>query len=427
MKTAGLSLEQAPPIGLPLRLFLTAPLFAVAAGLLLAWQGGDLLASRWMPAALGATHLIAVGFLGQVMCGALLQMLPVLAGAPVPAVRVVAALTHLLLGLGAPLLAWGLMGGGAGMLTAGAGLSAAGFLVFLAAAGVALARARGVPGTLRALRVAAASLAVTVVLGMLLAAVLTGDFGVSDFTGWVDLHLAWGLLGWVGLLVVGVAYELVPMFHVTPPYPRAMTRWLVLLAAAGLVLGSALTWAGQGGAARLVFTALAVALALFALVTLCLLARRERAQVDATLLHWGLAMASLIGAAAVAILGGSAVAVGVLALVGVGLGLPAGMLFKIVPFLAWFHLQHRQLAGGRFDVRVPHMRSFLPERWARVQLATHAAALAALLAALAWRPLAVPAGVLLAASALLLEGLLVVAVLRYRRIALRLGEADVRK
>jgi hypothetical protein len=39
MDTGGLSLDQAPPIDIPARFFLTAPLFAIAAGLLLAWQG----------------------------------------------------------------------------------------------------------------------------------------------------------------------------------------------------------------------------------------------------------------------------------------------------------------------------------------------------------------------------------------------------
>ena len=34
---ASLSLDQAPPIGVPLRFFITAPLFAVAAALLLLW------------------------------------------------------------------------------------------------------------------------------------------------------------------------------------------------------------------------------------------------------------------------------------------------------------------------------------------------------------------------------------------------------
>ena len=65
-----LSFEQAPPISVPFRFFLTAPLFGMAAGLLLLWQGPAALASRWTSVALALTHLIAVGFMLQAMCGA---------------------------------------------------------------------------------------------------------------------------------------------------------------------------------------------------------------------------------------------------------------------------------------------------------------------------------------------------------------------
>ena len=94
------------------------------AGLLLVWEGPALLASRWMPAALAAVHLITLGYLGQVMSGALLQLLPVVVGAPVPGVRWVGALTQAGLVLGALSLAWGLGGGGILALVMGAGASA---------------------------------------------------------------------------------------------------------------------------------------------------------------------------------------------------------------------------------------------------------------------------------------------------------------
>ncbi|MCK7498192.1 MAG: hypothetical protein MZW92_51665 [Comamonadaceae bacterium] len=50
--TVGIAFDQAPPIAVPLRFFLTAPLFGCLAGLLIAWSGGDVLASRWSGAAL---------------------------------------------------------------------------------------------------------------------------------------------------------------------------------------------------------------------------------------------------------------------------------------------------------------------------------------------------------------------------------------
>ena len=82
---AMLAFENAPPLTAPLRFFLTAPLFGLLAGLLIAVEGADIFASRWMPGALAATHLMTVGFMLQVMLGALIQILPVVAGAKVVA------------------------------------------------------------------------------------------------------------------------------------------------------------------------------------------------------------------------------------------------------------------------------------------------------------------------------------------------------
>jgi len=76
-----LSFDQAPPFAAPFRFFLTAPAFGMLAGALLLASGPDALASRWTPAALALTHLVTVGFMLQAMLGALLQIMPVVAGA----------------------------------------------------------------------------------------------------------------------------------------------------------------------------------------------------------------------------------------------------------------------------------------------------------------------------------------------------------
>lgn len=81
MASGMLSFDQVPPLAAPLRFFVTAPLFIALAGLLAVIDGPAILASRWTPAALAATHLLTVGFMLQVMLGALIQVLPVVAGA----------------------------------------------------------------------------------------------------------------------------------------------------------------------------------------------------------------------------------------------------------------------------------------------------------------------------------------------------------
>ena len=76
-----MSFESAPPFAAPIRFFLTAPLFAFLAGLLIVIEGPDIFASRWMPETLAVTHMLTVGFMLQMMFGALIQILPVVAGA----------------------------------------------------------------------------------------------------------------------------------------------------------------------------------------------------------------------------------------------------------------------------------------------------------------------------------------------------------
>jgi len=419
--TQGLALEQAPPFHLPVRFFLTAPLFALLAGLMLFWVGGELLASRWHPATLATTHLVVVGYLGQVMCGALLQMLPVMVGSRVPAVRWSGGLSHGLLVLGALGLAAGLGGGGADRLALGASAAGLGWLVLLVGFFIALARARGEPGTRRALSAAVLALALTLVLGLLLAANLLGWLRLEDFTRWVDTHVAWGLLGWVGLLILGVALQVIPLFFVTQPYPPLLRAWLVPMLLLILLLGSLAVILGWDELAGALLTLLVLGFVGFALLTLVILARRERRRQDPTLLHWWAALLALCGAALSWILAAPPTLTGVLLLAGVGLGLPAGMLFKITPFLAWFHLQQRQIDAGRFEVRLPHMGTLLPLGWARVQFGLHLGGLLLLVAAVFLPELARLAGLALAISNLVLEGLLVRVVLTYRRTAQLLG------
>ncbi|WP_201094279.1 hypothetical protein [Thiocystis minor] len=416
--TAGLSLEQAPPLNLPLRLFLTAPLFAIAAGVLLMLDADAVLATRWSPTALAATHLITVGFLGPVMIGALLQMLPVLGGVPLPVVRPVAISVHLLLGLGAGLLAAGFLGGGATALASGAMAAGLGFALFAIVMLVALGRACGGSANLHGFPLAGLALLITSGLGLLLTLALLGRVAVPRLLDWVQVHVAWGLFGWVGLLILTVSVQVVPLFHVTPAYPRWLTRALapnLFLVLCALTTLPFLAPAVATLAGRVAQDALALGFALFALITLSLQVRRVRAQIDATLLHWWIAMGALLAAVLGWLLGTTTERIGVWLLIGVGVGLPSGMLLKIVPFLCWLHLQSHQIVLGKLRVRIPHMQRLLPNDPARVQVALHGAGLLLLSTGFVYPPAAHAGGALLALAALWLLGLLTLTTLRYRR------------
>ncbi len=417
MNTGGLSLDQAPPLGVPLRFFVTAPLFLALAALLLLVRGPEVFASRWTPAALAVTHLITIGFLAQIMIGALLQLLPVLVGAKVPAVSGFAAMVHSALTIGAVMLAGGFLSGQAGALALGAGFLGLGFLAFIAAAGAALWRVPGARHTAWAMRLALAALLVTAVLGGVLVWAMTGELRLAGFQRWVDVHLAWGLAGWGGLLLIGVASELAPMFYMTQRYPAALRGWLAPAGFALLALWSLLGVFDARASAAVGFLLGALFL-LFVGVLQWLLARRKRPVKDATLFFVGFANLTLALGVLAWLAGASGIWIGLFLLAGTALAFPMGMLYKIVPFLCWFHLQGIQLRSELFDRPLPWMKGFISEAQARWQFASFIAAWLALALAVPWpEPFARIGGGLLLLSALFFLANLLGAVRRFRREA----------
>ncbi|MFA7070388.1 MAG: hypothetical protein WC144_06065, partial [Sulfurimonas sp.] len=108
MNFEGLSLDQAPPISAPLRFFLSAPLFGVVAGVIMLFGDPTLLVSRFSSETILLTHVLTIGFLALIMFGALIQMLPVLAGVSIPKATLVSKISHFLISLGLILMIVGM-------------------------------------------------------------------------------------------------------------------------------------------------------------------------------------------------------------------------------------------------------------------------------------------------------------------------------
>lgn len=421
---AGLSFDQAPPFSVPLRLFLTAPVFLLVAALLVI-VAPESLSSRWTPQALALTHALTLGFLAMVMIGALMQMLPVVAGGAMPGGRMVAWLTHLPLTIGTAVLMSGFLGADAACFSSAAALLATGFAAFLAASGVSLIRAVS-NDTVNGIRLAVISLLSTAVLGLALAQMRAGLWPLTEAQTVITAHIAFGLPGWVLLLVIGVAYQVVPMFQITPPYPPGIARWLAVALFVFLITHAAAPQLPHQAAAFISPVAdigLASGVLVFAVSTLQLQLRRRRKLPDVTLDFWRLGMVSLIACVVVWLAGmlrqewaASEIypmLLGVLFIGGFAVSVVNGMLYKIISFLAWFHLQAQlQAKAGT----IPNMKQMIAERWMRLQFRLHLAA-CLLLAGAAFRPaiFAVAAGVVLALSAILLWINLFAVVRRYVR------------
>lgn len=374
----GLRTDQAPPLALPASFFLTAPAAMMAAGAL-ALSTTGVLTSRWAGPTLALAHLGTLGLLGATMLGALYQLIPVVAGAPVPAPRL-GHLVHALYVGGLIALVARFCGGPPVLASTGGVLLSVALTLFFGQVAVALTRAPARTWTVNGLRLAVLSLAVVLALGLRLAGGYAGSSFPVPRALWTEVHLTVGLLGWVGGLIAAVGWQVVPMFYLAPPFhPRfpPLVHGLQVTGVLGAlgVLGAAMLGVDVGTGSVLLAAAPA-ALGVWVLAPAAVLRgllKRRRASTDASVRFWyaALPVAFLLSPLAVLAFVSDdprwGLAFGWLAVWGWAGTIVHGMLTRIVPFLTWFHRFSPMLGLAV----VPPMRSLYPEVRVRTGLVLH--------------------------------------------------------
>ena len=319
------------------------------------------------------THLGTLGLLGSVMLGAMYQMVPVVAGVPVPAVRA-AGLVQALWVVGLGCLVGGLMLGQPWTLRAGMAALGLALGVFLLPTARALSLANPSP-TVNGMRVALLGLASVAALGVMLAAGHAGLFHVPERGLVLRLHLTMGLVVWVGGLLTAVSWQVVPMFYLARPVPR----WGQRAVLGGVTTSAVLPWCGLllDSPTAVLLGAAPGLLAVFVLhpvLTLSALHHRRRKRRDESLRGWQLGMVCALVTALLlplAELGSDPRLPLAVAWVAIGgwAGLVVhGMLSRILPFLVWFHC-YSELAGLQ---EVPSLKELLPDRTVAVGIVLHA-------------------------------------------------------
>lgn len=421
-----LNYELAPSPATIFGCLLPAPWLGVAAGLLLAFGPEAGLPDRFSPLVLAVTHVLVLGMLAPIMVGALFQLFPVVAGQVVRPAKWIAPFVA----VGSTAIAVGLSTGFLHGNTAGFTVALLLALILYGAIVLALAHAAWqmvLPptpdATLKTLRGIALALAMVVALGVVLAGALAGWWSV-DIAYVLRLHLAWGLVGWIAVLVLGVGTTVVPMFWQTPrPTPTWHRRlpWDIWLGLFILFLPLSTTLD------KLLVTALALLVCLLAFRAVRTLLQAKR-RFDPAWPLW-LVCALSWGSAALVVLIQTHLDdryyqlspfwqqaipwwIGVLCLVG-GAVMPVNaMLGKIIPFLIFLHLR-RQIPMG---TRVPSMQVVLPPvrlRWQAYLLSL--SLLCLLLMPIAPGILRYLAGLSFALSQALLAIFLLLSLARYRK------------
>jgi len=361
----GLSVDQAPPIWAPLTFFLTAPLFAILAGFLILFSDAATLTSRYSMQTIAITHAVTIGFLSFVMFGALMQMLPVLAGVKITKVTIISKISYILLATGTLCMIFGLWFNIATLLLSASALLGVGFLTIIISMLIALRNVINFTASIRAMITALIFALFITFMGVhLLASYGVGNFSASHLL-LANIHSVWAIFGFAGVLIIGVAFHILPMFYVAPKFKRFCKQKVAWLISTGLLLWLLL---------NLFFDSYAVVAKIwiatffwaFATTVYIKLNARRRKVSDITIWYWrSAAIFMTLGTFSWVIDDFFNEKYIVLVSIFIGGGfifsIMSGMLYKIVPFLIWFHL------NAKGYMSIPTMNEMINKKLAKAQ------------------------------------------------------------
>lgn len=409
MKLTGLSLEQAPPISVPFRFFLSAAIFGALSALMLIYFGPEVLSSRWTNGTLAITHGLVLGLVASVMFGALQQMLPVLAGAVIPHPKIFVWILHLSWIIGVILLIAAFTFQGRILFSSAIFFLASCVILFCSACVYALYQASSKSDSVLGFKLAITALFITVLMGTILALGHNGILPLLRPMG-TNIHALWGLIGWVSLLIISVAGQVVPMFQITKQYPARLTKRLplvlfVLIMIKSIVVVYQYYFLIESATLNELIKAfdffidatISLFLITFAFFTLHLQRHRLRKIKDTHIYYWQIACFSLIGSIGswwlaevidnIVLAQQIRLFSTVFFLMGFVIAIITAMLYKIVAFLVWFHLNGKNtqlMMSGQEGFSVPHMKEVISSRAANLQFVAYLVALCLILPAIFW-------------------------------------------
>lgn len=354
----GLSLDQAPPIQSVLRFFATVPLFGVTFSLLLIIFPESILITSH-PIAMSSLHLLALGVITMSMFGALFQMQSVLGGKPIPAPLGNAWIIHTLFAIGVISLCSG-FGFGNAVLFVIASVFLGASIVYLIQLILPLLFGEIIHDTLKGMRFSLIALGITLFLGIYLA----HSYANAEIGSWFEtirsLHYSFALAGWIGVLIMAVAFQVIEMFYVTNSYGTWCKRNAFTIIAMSLLAKTVLVFAWNDFD-WVPDTVIGILLLGFAVTTAKRLRSRKRRVLDPSIFFWylGITLLTISIFTYMFYLVTDAAELLMVALLGFlffALSVIMGMLGKIIPFLIWFHLS----SSGYLDA--PMMHEIIPAK-----------------------------------------------------------------
>ena len=164
---------------------------------------------------------------------------------------------------------------------------------------------------------------------------------------------------------MGVSFQVIPMFYVALDFPKYVQNRVPLILFLFLLLGSLFLYFQVNFLAlKIIFVFIII---LFAYLGLKSLNNRRRPVFDVTLWYWKFSLSMLVLSMIIWLFDifSTNYIIAIIFAFGFLYSLLQGMVYKIIPFLSWFHLNSK----GYF--KLPTIREFIDEKYIKLNFFVH--------------------------------------------------------
>ena len=370
IQSSSIASAYSPPFRTVSKYFVAAIISFVLLNLLLLLNHSDIIGHHFNPKILAITHIATLGWISMIIFGALFQLVPVVLEVKLfsEVLAEVQFWIYLIGVIGLVYCFW--------FFETGLYMNISAILLnlamFIFAFNIIMTFTKVKKWNITGLYLASAifHLIVTAIAGLLLAINLGSPYIKIDHLQYLNLHAHVAFIGWVSMVVMGVAYKLIPMFTLSHGYSLKYANWAFWLINIGLLGINTIFHYEDTTFLYYIFTPMiALGILLFLIQVFIIFKKRVRKKLDTGLKYSSYAFLML---GLTTVLGifiafvdyqnilNLTLIYGYMIIFGYLSMLIVGQMYKIVPFLVWYHKYSSKVGIEK----VPMLKEMFNEKYA---------------------------------------------------------------
>ena len=362
----------APPFSIVAKYFITAIFSFLLLNLLMLINFNDFSGFHFKPIILALTHVATLGWITMIIFGALFQLIPVVLEVKLYSEKL-AEIQFWIFTIGIIGFVYSFLNFGKSeiMISSAVILNIA-MLLFSYNSIATLLKVKKWNLTGYYLAAAIFYFFVTAIAGLLLAINLFHPYIKTNHLNYLNLHVHVAFIGWVSMVIMGVSFKLIPMFTLSHGYSLTSGKWAFVLINIGLLgISTVMYYQNSVVLFHLFSMLIVVSIFIFLYQISLIFKKRLRKKFDVGIkfsvtAYIMLAIVTLLGLLISIIdydsITNLTVIYGYLIVFGFVSFLIVGQMYKIVPFLVWYHKYSSKVGLEK----VPLLKEMFNDKYAHI-------------------------------------------------------------